>query len=181
MFECKYKFELEDSIKCAKYVYKSGRRKRDKVISVMIPVLIAIMVGLLIWDIVKKNNPVWDIVLLSALIVLQILNIVMPLTICSQQKKSYKKQGLQDMDYLQITIDNTGLCTETLFKDGGEVAKSAHSLKALTSYIEDDERLVLVFNNVEFVCLKKDKLTGGIEKLKTQLEKAMQKSNKNKK
>lgn len=180
MFECIYKFELEDSLKCAKYVYRSGRRKRDKFVSIMIPVLIAIMVGLLIWDIVRKNNLVWDIILLSALVVLQILNIIMPLTIASQQKKSYKKQGLANMDYLHITIDNSGLCTEVLYKDNAEVAKSAHNLRALTSYIEDEERLVLVFNKIEFVCLKKDKLTGGVEKLKTLMEKAMQKNSKSK-
>ena len=45
MFECKYKFELEDSITSAKYVYKSQRRKKDVVIAVMLPILILVMVG----------------------------------------------------------------------------------------------------------------------------------------
>ena len=171
---------LEDSLTCAKYVYRSGRRTRDKVVAIMLPILIAVMIGMLVWDIIKKSSLVWDIVLLCALIVLQVLNLIMPLTIKQQQKKAYKKQGLGDMDYLHIVIDNTGTCHETLYKDGAEVAKSAHSLRALTSYIEDADRLILVFNKVEFVCLKKDKLTGGLEKLKAFIEKAMQKNSKNK-
>ncbi len=181
MFECKYKFELADSLICAKYVYKSGRRKRDKVVAIMLPILIVIMVGLLIWDIVKHASLVWDIVLLSALIVLQIMYALMPLTIKMQQKKSYKKQNLSDMDYLLIKIDNNGMVSENLFKDGKSVAESAHSLRSLTSYIEDNERIILVFNRIEFVCLRKANLTGGVEKLKAFIEKAMQKSNKYKK
>lgn len=181
MFECKYKFELEDSITSAKYVYKSQRRKRDVVIAVMLPILILVMVGLLILDIVKGKNLVWDIVLLSVLVVLQVLYLVIPLTIVNQQKKSYKKQNLAAMDQLVITIDNSGLCTETLYKDGQEVAKSAHGLRALTSYIEDNNRLILVFNKIEFVCIRKDCLTGGLDKLKAYLEKCMKKTAKSKK
>ena len=181
MFECKYKFELEDSIISAKYVYKSQRRKRDVVIAVMLPVLILIMVGMLVWDIVKGKSLVWDIVLLSALCVLQVLYLIVPITIVNQQKKSYKKQDLANMDQLVITIDNSGVCTETLYKNGEEVAKSAHGLKALTSYIEDNNRLILVFNKVEFVCIRKDCLTGGLDKLKMYLEKCMKKTSMRKK
>lgn len=181
MFECKYKFELEDSITSAKYVYKSQRRKRDVVIAVMLPILILVMVGLLILDIVKGKNLVWDIVLLSALVVLQVLYLIIPLTIVNQQKKSYKKQNLAAMDQLVITIDNSGLCTETLYKDGQEVAKSAHGLRALTSYIEDNNRLILVFNKIEFVCIRKANLTGGLDNLKAYLEKCMRKTAKSKK
>lgn len=181
MFECKYKFTLEDSIKSAKYVYKSQRKKKDVVVAVLLPILIVVMVGLLVWDIVAKRSLIWDIVLLSALCVLQVLYLVVPLTIVNQQKKAYKKQGLNDMDYLYIKIDQSGTCTETLVKDGKEVATSAHGLRALTSYIEDNERLILVFNKIEFVCLKKANLTGGVDKLKTYLEKCMAKSSKRKK
>lgn len=92
-----------------------------------------------------------------------------------QQKKSYKQQKLDEMDYLKIVIDNT-LCTETLVKDEVEQAKNVHSLKSLTSFLEDNNRLVLVFNKVEYVCIRKDKLTGGLDKLKAHLEKCMSKS-----
>lgn len=181
MFECKYKFELEDSIISAKYVYKSQRKKKDLVIAYMLPILIVVMVGLLVWDIVKGKNLVWDIVLLTALCILQALYLIMPLTIINQQKKAYKKQNLAEMDELVITIDNSGLCTETLYKDGKEVAKSAHGLRGLTSYIEDSNRLILVFNKVEFVCLRKNAIKGGVDKLKAFIEKCMKKTNKSKK
>ena len=51
-----------------------------------------------------------------------------------------------------------------------------HNLKSLTRYLEDGERLVLVFNKVEFVCIRKNELTGGLEKLKSHLEKIMSKN-----
>ena len=180
MFECKYKFTLEDNIISAKYVFNSQKRKRDKVIAVLLPILIVVTLAMLILDIVRHTSLVWDIILLVALVVLQVMYLLIPLSIVSATKKSYKKQNLADMDYLIVTIDNTGICTETLIKDEQEVAKTAHSLRSLTSYIEDNERIVLVFNKTEYTCLKKDCFKGGIEKLKVHIEKAMQKSNKSK-
>ena len=56
MFECKYKFELQDSIACAKYVYKSQRRKKDKIIAFLIPILIVFMVAMLVFDILHKRS-----------------------------------------------------------------------------------------------------------------------------
>ena len=175
MFECKYKYELEDSLICAKYVYKSQKRKQDKVIAVLIPILMVAMVAMLVVDIVKKNSFVLDIILLVALIVLEIVYLLIPITLVKKKKKSYKQQKLDEMDYLKIVIDNT-LCTETLVKDEVEQAKNVHSLKSLTSFLEDNNRLVLVFNKVEYVCIRKDKLTGGLDKLKAHLEKCMSKS-----
>lgn len=175
MFECKYKFELEDSLICAKYVYKSQKRKQDKVIAVLIPILMIAMVAMLIVDIVMKNSYVLDIILLVALVVLEIVYLIIPVTLVRSQKKSYKQQKLDEMDYLKIVIDNS-LCTETLYKDESEQAKNVHSLKSLTSFLEDSTRLVLVFNKVEFVCIRKDKLIGGVDKLKAFLEKCMSKN-----
>ena len=60
------------------------------------------------------------------------------------------------MDYLQIKIDENS-SVETLHKDGEEVARNVHNLRNLTSYLEDSEVLVMVFNKVEYVCIKKDK------------------------
>ena len=179
MYQCKFKLTQDDCITCAKYVYKSQKRKKDKVIAILIPILLACMVAMLVVDIVNHKSVVWDIVLLCALVVLEIVYLIIPLTIVSSQKKSYNKQKLNEMDYLLVTIDDN-LCTETMFKNGEEVVKDTHSLKQLTSYIEDANRLVLVFNKIEFVCLRKDGLTGDLNKLKQQLEKAMSKSNKRK-
>jgi len=175
MFECNYKFTLEDSIAGAKYVYKSQKRTKDKVMGIMIPVLLVIMVGLLVLDIVKGKSIVWDIVLIVALVVLELLYVTMPIMLVSSQKKSFKKQKLDEMDELQITIDNN-VSVEKLIKDGEEKAKNIHSLKNLTSFIEDNERLILVFNNVEFTVIKKSALKGDLEQLKTLLKKTMSKA-----
>lgn len=179
MFKCKYKFELEDSVTSAKYVYKSQKRKQDKVIAILIPFLMVSMIAMLVLDIVRNKPFVWDIVLLVALIVLEIMYIIIPTTIVTSQKKAYQKQNLDSMDYLLITIDEN-ICTETMFKDEQVQAKSSHNLKTLTSYIEDGNRLILIFNKVEFVCLRKANIEGGVEKLKSHLEKKMFKKSKNK-
>lgn len=174
-FNCKYKLELNDCLTSAKYVYKSQKRKQDKVIAVLIPILMLAMVAMLIFDLVNKRSIVWDIILLVALVVLEAVYLIIPLTITSSQKKYYNGQKLADMDYMLITIDDN-LCTVSMYKDGAEQSKNVHNLKALTSYIEDDANLVLVFNKVEFVCIKKEKLEGNLNQLKTHIEKAMSKS-----
>lgn len=180
MFECKYKFELEDSITSAKYVYKSQKRKQDKIMAVLIPILIVAMIVLLVLDIVNNNSIVWDIVLLVALVVLEIIYLVLPIMLVKGQKKAYKKQNLADMDYLLVKIDNNS-CVEIMYKDEQEMAKNIHSLRALTSFIEDNDRLILVFNKLEYVCLRKANITGDINKLKAHLEKCMSKAMNNKK
>lgn len=180
MFECKYKLELQDCVTSAKYVYKSQKRKKDKVIAFLIPILMVCMVGMLIFDILNHKTIVWDIVLLVALFVLEIMYIIIPVMLVNSQKKSFKKQKLDSMDYIHIKVDEN-LCVETLYKNDKEMAKNIHNLKMLTSYIEDNDRFVLVFNNVEFVCIRKQNLTGDLSRLKQHLTKIMSKSNVNKK
>ena len=175
MFECKFKFELEDSLKSAKYIYKSQKRKQDKVIAILIPFLLAAMVAMLVYDIIKGKTIVWDIILIVSLVVLEVMYLIIPLTLVAQQKKAFKKQQIDQMDYVLVKID-AHTCVETFYKGGEEKGKSEHGLKFLTSYFEDQTRLVLVFNKVEYVCLKKAEIKGGIDKLKAHLEKAMSKS-----
>lgn len=177
MFECSYKYELEDSLICSKYVFKAQKRKRDKVIAVMIPILLVAMVAMLIFNIVNGESYVWEIIMLVALLVLEGLYLLIPVMLVRSQKKSFYAQKLDQMDKLVITIENN-VCVEKLFKDEQEQARNVHNLRNLTSYLEDGSRLILVFNQAEFVCIKKDKLTGGLDKLKAHLNKTMSKPNK---
>jgi len=174
MFKCKFKFELEDSLISAKYVYRSQKRKQDKVIAILIPILMVMMIGMLVFDILTKRPYIWDIVLLVALFVLEVMYLIIPYTLVSSQKKAFKKQNLEEMDYFLVEI-NENVCIETMFKDEKEQAKSMHSLKMLTSYIEDETRLILIFNKIEYVCLRKEHIQGGVDKLKAHLEKKMTK------
>ena len=176
MFECRYKLELNDCLISAKYVYKSQKRKQDKIIAILIPVLMVAMVAMLIYDIVKNRTIIWDIVLLVALLILEVLYLVSPVMLIRSQKKSFRTENLAEMDLLHIKIDEN-LCVETLLKDEKEMAKNIHNLKHLSSYIEDKDRLILVFNNVEFVCLRKQYIVGDLNRLKQHLEKSMSKSN----
>lgn len=175
MFECKFKYELEDSIVSAKYIYKSQKKKQDKIIAILIPFLALCMIAMLVYDIVKGKSFVWDIVLLVALIALEVMYLIIPIMLVKSQKKVFEKQNIKDMDYIHIKIDSNS-CTEVMFKDEKEVSKHTHNLKNLTSYLEDNERIILVFNKVEYVCIRKENLKGGLEKLKALLEKAMSKN-----
>lgn len=175
MFECKYKFSLEDCITSAKYVYKSQKRKKDKIVAIMIPILMVCMIAMLCYDIVKHKSVVWDVILLVALGLLESMYLLIPIMLVNSQKKAFKKQNLGDVDFLKVKIENN-LCVETLIKNDQEIAKNVHNLKMLTSYLEDATRLILVFNNVEYVCLKKDAITGGdLKQFKAHLEKMMSK------
>ena len=175
MFECKYKLQLEDCLKCSKYVYKSQKRKQDKVIAVLIPILMLCLIGMLIYDIICKRSILWDAVLLGALVVLQIMYLLIPIMLVKSQKRSFEKQNLGDMDYIHIKIDEKS-CIEELVKNEEVVARNNHNLKLLTSYVEDETTITLIFNKVEFTCLKKEFLVGDINKLKNILQKAMKKS-----
>ena len=180
MFECKFKYELEDSIVSAKYIYKSQKRKQDKIIAILIPILMVCMIGMLVFDIVQGNSFIWDIILLVALVVLEIMYLIIPLMLVKSQKKSFEKQRIAEMDFMLIKIDQNS-CVETLHKDGQVMSTNSHTLRMLSSYFEDANRLILVFNKVEYVCLRKENLTGGVEKLKAHLEKVMSKTAKGKK
>ncbi len=177
MFKCKYKFELEDSIVSAKYVYKSQKRKKDKIITLLIPALLIAMIVMLVVDIRSGNAIGWDITLIVALLILEAVHIILPYTVVSSQKKSFRKQQLESMDYLLVEI-NDNICTETMVKNEDVVAKSMHNLRSLTSYVEDAYRIVLIFNNVEYVCIRKAYLEGGVVQLKAHLEKRMAKYSK---
>ena len=175
MFECKFKYTLEDSLVSAKYIYKSQKRKQDRVIAVLIPILLLCMIGMLVFDIVKNNSFVLDIVLIVALVLLEVMYLVIPLMLVKSQKKAYQKQNIDEMDFILIKIDEN-TCVETMHKDEQEVSKNIHSLRQLTSYLEDQSRLILVFNKVEYVCLRKDSIIGDLNKLKALLEKTMSKA-----
>lgn len=180
MYRCKFKYELEDCLFSAKQVYLSQRRTKDKVITFMVPFLFVICIGLLILDIVNKKSIVWDIVLLVALAVLEVVSLSLPSIVAKSQKKTFAQVGMADMDYIVITIDNS-VCTEQLFKDEQEKSKLTHNLRALTSFIEDNSRLILVFNSAEYVCIKKACFEGDINAFKEFLQKQMSKNINNKK
>ena len=175
MFECKFKYELEDSLVSAKYVYKSQKRKQDKFIAILIPILLCLMIAMMIYDIVIGNSFIWDIILIVALIVLEVLYLIIPLMLVRSQKKTFYKNKVDETDFMLIKIDDS-TCVETLIKNDQEVSKNIHSLRQLSSYLEDNSRLILVFNNVEYVCLRKANLIGDVEKLKSHLTKTMSKT-----
>ena len=111
---------------------------------------------------------------------MKILYLIIPIMLGRSQKKSFEKQNIAEMDYIFIEIDNNS-CVESLYKDEQVLSTNTHALRQLTSYFEDANRLILVFNKVEYVCLRKENITGDVDKLKAHLEKIMSKTAKGKK
>ena len=172
MFECDYKFSLKDAIKCAKYVYKSGRKKQEKAIAIAIPILLVITIAMLVVDITTGRKIVWDIVLIVSMLVLGGLTYAMPLIIVRAQKKQYNEQNFADMDSLHIKITN-GILEESMMKDGEARLSNTHNLKTLVGYIEDDEDIILMYNSGEYTCIKKANLKGDSKRFCDTLKKAM--------
>lgn len=172
MFECNYKFTISDAIKCAKYVYKSQRSKKEKFLLFATPVLLILVIGILIFDIINSRAIVWDIILIVGVTFLFALTLLMPLMVVQAQKKQYKSQNFDDMDHLSIKINN-GVCEEAMMKNGSAILKNTHNLKTLVSYIEDDEDIILVYETGEYTCIKKQNLVGDVSRLKAALSKSM--------
>ena len=177
MFECSYKFTIQDAIKCAKYVYRSQRRKQEKIVIFALPFLLLAIIAMLVFDIIRGRQIVWDIILIVGLFLLGGLTYSMPLIVKRTQIKQYTNQGFGDMDSLDIKIIN-GVCEEAMVKNGENVVHNTHNLKTLISYIEDDDDFILVYNTGEYTCIKKNKSSGDLVKLRQTLQKAMTVKNK---
>ena len=172
MFECNYKFTIDDAVKCAKYVYKSQRSKKEKFLLVAVPILLVIMVGMLIFDIVNSRAYVWDIILIVGIVFLFALTLVMPLVVIRAQKKQYASQNFADMDNLSIKINN-GTLEEAMMKDSKVQLKNTHNLKSMVSFLEDDEDFILIYETGEYTCIKKLNLIGDVNRLRAALTNAM--------
>lgn len=172
MFECNYKFTIQDASKCARYVFKSQRGGKERFLAIAVPMLLLVMVGLLVFDIVKGRPIIIDIVLIISIAVLLVLTLMLPMFVVRVQRKQYKAQNFDDMDSLKIKINN-GICEEAMMKDGKAVLENSHNLKTMVSFIEDDENIILLYNTGEYTCIKKLNLIGDVERLRSVLTKAM--------
>ena len=86
MFECKYKIKEKDCVTCAKYVYKSQKRKQDKIIAVLIPILFVAIIAMLIYNACTGQSVVWEIIMAVALVVLEVFYLLIPVMLVRSQK-----------------------------------------------------------------------------------------------
>lgn len=173
MFECQFKMSEDDNVKGTLYTIRQQRRKSNIVFIVLLCVSLLLMISTLIWDIRDGESIAFDIFLLVLIVALLILYICFPILFKANAKRVYKT-SIADRDLMIVKIDETK-CDVSFQKNGEEVSRSVMDLSTLTSCIEDDERLVLVFNRQMFVVVRKDSLTGNLDSLKLLIQKYMNK------
>ena len=173
VFECQFKMSEDDNVKGTLYTIRQQRRKSNIVFIVLLCVSLLLMISTLIWDIRDGESIAFDIFLLVLIVALLILYICFPILFKANAKRVYKT-SIADRDLMIVKIDETK-CDVSFQKNGEEVSRSVMDLSTLTSCIEDDERLVLVFNRQMFVVVRKDSLTGNLDSLKLLIQKYMNK------
>lgn len=160
ILQSKYKCNSEIAIKSSKIAYKLKRAKKDKFAFWATPFALMIMIGIMIYDIVKSNSLVLDIILVVALFVLQILNLVMPIISSKMQEKYFKKLDELNYDYF-ISEFNDGVFKEKIYKDSQLIMCNQVPIEKLQNYAVFDNFLVAVFNNYAMLLFDLDNMQMG--------------------
>ncbi|MBQ8430613.1 MAG: hypothetical protein IJX26_01545 [Clostridia bacterium] len=160
MVRSNYKFSSELAAKSGKYAYKLRSKKKDLFVNIFVPIGIIIMLSILIYDLVKGNNPAIDIVLLVLLCVLEGLNIFMPKIIYNSQKKYAKK--LEDQNYdTFISEYNKGVFKEKIYNNNKMVYCNEVSIDRLANFVEFEHYFLFIFNNYASVIFDLENLEEG--------------------
>jgi len=146
MLQSRYKFNSEISAKASKLNYKSQTKRKELFINIAVPIGIMLMIGVLIYDIIKDNNLVFDIILLSLLILVEIMNFVMPAVIYSSQKRYLKKLDALNMDYCIAEYDK-GKFREKYYKDKQMIYLNEIDADKFASFQMFENYLFIFFNN----------------------------------
>lgn len=168
MFECTYKFTEEDNVIGTIYTMQKQPKKSLKVLKWTLPFLLILNLILLVMDIKDKTSVFLDIVMIIVVIACMLLVYNMNSIYRYSARVSYRKV-LADKDLFSVYMDEKN-CTVAFFKDNVEVAKEVLDWKDLTDFVEDDNRLILIFG-IKFVIVRKDLLKGELDLLKIMLTK----------
>lgn len=160
ILQSKYKCNSEIAIKSSKIAYKLKRAKKDKFAFWATPVALLIMIGVMIYDIVKSNSLVLDIILVAALLLVQILNLVMPIIASKMQAKYFKKLDELNYDYF-ISEFNDGVFKEKVYKDSQLIMCNQVSIEKMQNYAMFDNFLVVVFDNYAMLLFDLDNMQMG--------------------
>ena len=167
MFKCSYKYNEEDNVIGTVYKVQKNSQKLAWFKWLML-VLLAMNIGLLIWDIYDHESIVLDVILLLLVVITTILIFCWPILIKYMARRTFQKQ-IADKDNILIIMDES-TCAVSFFKNNIEVAKEILSWNQLTNYVEDDLRLILMFN-LKFVVIRKEFFIGEYDLFKKLIDK----------
>lgn len=155
-----FKYTMELGVEATKSTFKIKKSKKDKITHILVIVFIFAMSGLLIWDILKGNSFVVDIIILAALIGVEIFSLIMPIIIINTQKKFLKQLNLAEIEYT-ITEISKDKCTESYYKNNKIVMQNVCDITKLIGYQIKDDYVFIVFDN--FACAILDLKTINLE------------------
>lgn len=160
MIQSKYKYTTELGVKAGQLAFKLRSKKKDLLINIFVPIGILLMIGILIFDIYKGASIVLDVVLLSLLSVIEVMNICMPFIIFRTQKKYLKNMEMQNYDYY-ISEYNKNVFKEKIYKDNKMVYANEISADKLVNFTEFEHYLLLVFDNFASLVFDVDNMQQG--------------------
>lgn len=162
MIQSKFGFNVDVFSKASKVSYKLKSQKKEKFIQIGVPIAFILMICVLIYDIRKDANIVFDIILLALLLVLEVLNLFMPKIIYKTQNKYLKKLEQENFDFYISEYDN-GTFKEKLYKDNKVVFINKIEAEKLVNYTIDGNFIILIFNNYATLVFDKNNLVSGTE------------------
>lgn len=168
MFESKFYFSLEDNI--AGTIYTSKKKNKKLTIVVMSLLILGLILAIIsmVINIILGENFAFDIILMLIAIGIGVYCLTAPKTWKRTAINTYN-ENIAPNNYCIVQIDKD-CCKVSFYKEEVETSKVVLDLNNMTACFEDDERFVLVFNKTQFVIVRKDKLSGGIESLRENLE-----------
>ena len=168
MFVCEYEFKAEDMVKGTVTTMQKQPQKVRKLLLWLIPVFIAVYTAVMIFDLTKGVDITADILLLVVMLATYITLWCLPAVYKSIASKSYKSNALGNQ-MCNIYMDEHE-CVVTFSRQGKEVSRESLQWNNMTSYTQDEQYIILIFN-MKFVVIKKAFLRGEQDLLLIMLDK----------
>ncbi|MBQ3502292.1 MAG: hypothetical protein IJA72_01330 [Clostridia bacterium] len=171
----KFNYTTELGVQATKQTFKLKKTRKDIIVNVLMVVFIAVMIGVVIYDIVRDASITIDLIILIALVGVEIFNLVMPFVIIHMQKKFLKQLNLTEIDYTITEIKN-GKCIESYYKNNKVSMQNVCDVSKLVAYTVKDNYVFAVFSNFACAIFDINTLTMPLEEFKEYLDKTISKN-----
>ena len=171
----KFKYTIDLGLQATRKTFKLKKTKKDVIVHVLLIAFMFIMVGVLIWDVMREASIVIDLILLIALMGVEVFSLVMPLIIIHTQKKFLKQLNLAEIDYT-ITEIKKGKCIESYYKNDKIVIQNVCDMSKLIAYEINNSHAYIVFNNFACAIFDINTLTITVDELVEALDSTISKN-----
>ena len=163
-----FKYTVDLGVQATKATFRLKKTKKDTIMHYVILGFIVLMIGALIWDIVRGESFVINLILLIALVCAEIFDLVMPLIIITTQKKFLRKLNLAEIDYT-VTEIIKDKCFEKYYKNNKIEMQNVCDMNKLVAYEIRDNYAFIVFNNFACAIFDLNTLTVSVEEFEKEL------------